>query len=60
MLIAIMGNTFDNVKNNQYKSEVEMKIELLSDYVNSIKTKKTAEENKNYLVLVFLNEGDEE
>ena len=60
MLIAIMGNTFDNVKNNQYKSEVEMKIELLSDYVNSIKTKKTAEENKPYLVLVFLNEGDEE
>jgi len=37
MLIAIMGNTFDCVKEQQAKSEAEMKIHILADYIKSIR-----------------------
>ena len=59
MLIAIMGNTFDNVKEHQAKSEAEMKIQILADYINSIKTKLSPSDQKCFIVLCTLDSGDD-
>jgi len=40
MLIAIMGNTFETVTNQYSQHQMQMKISLLADYVNFIRTNK--------------------
>ena len=59
MLIAIMGNTFDCVKEQQARSKAEMKIKILADYIKSIKTKKTLVEKKSFIVLCTLDQIDD-
>ena len=59
MLIAIMGNTFDSVKESEAKSEAEMKIQILSDYISNIKSVDSTNK-KNFIVLVTLDEEDDE
>ena len=59
MLIAIMGNTFDNVKEQEAKSEAEMKIHILADYINSIRTELSPSDKKCFIVLCTLYSGDD-
>ena len=46
MLIAILGNTFDMVKESQAKSEVEMKIQILAESILSLKKPLTNNQKK--------------
>lgn len=39
MLIAIMGDTFDFVFENQYQMKLKLKIELMNDYVYVVYSK---------------------
>lgn len=59
MLIAIMGNTFDSVKESETKSEVEMKVGILVDYICLIREHNT-DEMKNFIVCITLDEEDDE
>ena len=55
MIIAIMGNTFDKVKEQQTKSIAEMKVQILADYINSIKNELKPSEKKCFIVLCTLD-----
>ena len=55
MIIAIMGATYDKVRDSKESNEREMKIDILSDYIRHIKLKNVKGEN-SFLVVVMSDE----
>ena len=59
MIIAIMSDTFEMIKESKEKSERQMKINLLSGYINHIKCIKKTEVKNSFIVLVTPEEIDD-
>ena len=55
MIIAIMGATYDKVRDSKESNEREMKIAILSDYIEHIKFKNVPIQN-SFLVVVMSDE----
>lgn len=60
MIIAIMGATFDKVKDSQEQHEREMKISLLCDYIEVIRKKKGVNDKPHETFLVLVMPDDED
>ena len=59
MIIAIMGNTFENCKESEQKYERSMKVALLADYIDHIKIVDPSASQKQFIVLVTPEEEEE-
>ena len=59
MIIAIMGNTFENCKESEQKYERSMKVGLLADYIDHIKIVDPSASQKQFIVLVTPEEEEE-
>ena len=59
MLIAIMGNTFEKVKECAEFAEREMKISILADYIKHIKRKNDGSEAKNQFIVLVTPEDED-
>ena len=53
MIIAIMGNTFDNVIEKKSMFAIQMRLNILSDYRNIINLVKEKQDWRNFCYIVY-------
>ena len=60
MLIAIMGDTFDNVFENKAQAAMKEKLNILNDFVFIVGIERSSDVNKFIFAASPTNKGDDE